>query len=212
MRTVAIVDFSFGNLRSVYNALRRLAEPDVDVQIATESATIEQADRIVFPGQGAARRCMHSLRKKGLVDVILDVAKTRPFLGICMGMQVLMEHSEENDGTDCLGLFPGQVQGFSAQAGPGSRLRVPHMGWNSIVQAPHPLWENIPDQSRFYFAHSYYATPGDEQTIVGRTDYVLPFASAISKDKVFAMQSHPEKSGQCGLTLLRNFLHWDGQH
>ena len=211
MQTVAIVDFSFGNLRSVHNALRSLAGPDIDVRIATEPAAIEQADRIVFPGQGAARHCMLALRQKSLVDVILDAARTRPFLGICMGMQVLMEYSEENNGIDCLGLFAGQVRAFAPHVERGSRFKIPHMGWNSIQQQAHPLWENIPDQSRFYFVHSYYTVPRDDRTIAGRTDYILPFASVIAKDKVFAMQNHPEKSGEHGLTLLRNFLHWDGQ-
>ena len=211
MQTVAIVDFSFGNLRSVHNAFCSLAGPDIDVRIATEPAAIEQADRIVFPGQGAARHCMLALRQKGLVDVILDAARTRPFLGICMGMQVLMEYSEENNGIDCLGLFAGQVQAFAPHVERGSGFKIPHMGWNSIQQQAHPLWENIPDQSRFYFVHSYYTVPRDDRTIAGRTDYVFPFASVIAKDKVFAMQNHPEKSGKHGLTLLRNFLHWDGQ-
>ena len=211
MQTVAIVDFSFGNLRSVHNALRNLAGPDVDIRIATEPSVIEQADRVVFPGQGAARHCMLALRQKGLADVVLSAARDRPFLGICMGMQVLMEYSEENDGVDCLGLFSGKVQAFTPHVERGSGFKIPHMGWSRIKQISHPLWENIPDQSRFYFVHSYYTTPRDEKTIAGRTDYVLPFASAIAKDRVFAMQSHPEKSGEYGLTLLRNFLHWDGQ-
>lgn len=211
MQTVAIVDFSFGNLRSVHNALRSLAGPETDIRIATEPTDIEQADRIVFPGQGAARHCMLALRQKSLADAVLDAAQSRPFLGICMGMQVLMEYSEENDGVDCLGLFSGRVQAFAPHVERGSGFKIPHMGWSRIEQTPHPLWENIPDQSRFYFVHSYYTAPRDEEAIAGRTDYVLPFASVIAKDQVFAMQSHPEKSGEHGLTLLRNFLNWDGQ-
>lgn len=211
MQTVAIVDFSFGNLRSVRNALRGLAGPDVDVRTATEPSAIEQADRVVFPGQGAARHCMRALRRRGLADAVLGAARSRPFLGICMGMQVLMEYSEENDGVDCLGLFSGKVRPFAPHVEPGSGFKIPHMGWNRIEQTAHPLWENIPDRSRFYFVHSYYTAPRDDQAVAGRTDYVLPFASVIAKDQVFAMQSHPEKSGEHGLALLRNFLHWDGR-
>ena len=211
MQTVAIVDFSFGNLRSVQNALRSLAGPAVDIRIATEPSVIEQADRVVFPGQGAARHCMLALRRKGLADAVLGAARNRPFLGICMGMQVLMEYSEENDGVDCLGLFSGKVQAFATHVERGGGFKIPHMGWSRIEQRAHPLWEKIPDQSRVYFVHSYYAAPHDENAIAGRTDYVLPFASVIAKSQVFAMQSHPEKSGEHGLTLLRNFLHWDGR-
>lgn len=211
MQTVAIVDFSFGNLRSVHNAVRSLSGPDVDIRIATEPTVIEQADRIIFPGQGAARQCMLSLRQKNLADAILNAAQERPFLGICMGMQVLMEYSEENDGIDCLGLFAGKVVPFAPHVEPGSGFKIPHMGWSRIEQTAHPLWENIPDQSRFYFVHSYYTAPRDDQAIAGRTDYVLPFASVIAKDRAFALQCHPEKSGEHGLTLLQNFLHWDGQ-
>ena len=211
MQTVAIVDFSFGNLRSVHNALRRLAGADADVRIAADAAAIAQADRVVFPGQGAARHCMEALRRKGLTEAVRDAARTRPFLGICMGMQVLMERSEENDGTDCLGLFDGRVQAFAPRLPDGHRCKIPHMGWNGIAQQAHPLWEGIPDQSRFYFVHSYYVAPNDAQTVAGQTEYGLPFASAIARDRIFAMQSHPEKSGAHGLALLRNFLHWDGQ-
>ena len=212
MPTVAIVDFSFGNLRSVRNALHRMAPAGVDVHIATQAAEIEQADRIVFPGQGAAQHCMQELREKGLVKAIRDAAATRPFLGICMGMQVLMERSDENDGIDCLGLFDGRVAAFAPEIEDRRAFKIPHMGWNRIRQRPHPLWENIPDQSRFYFVHSYYTAPRDEMVVAGTTDHAIPFTSVIARDQVFAMQSHPEKSGEHGLALLRNFLHWDGQH
>ena len=212
MSTVAIVDFSFGNLRSVHNALCRMAPADMDIRITAQAAEIEQAERVVFPGQGAAQHCMQALRAKGLVDVIRNAAATRPFLGICMGMQVLMQHSDENDGIDCLGLFAGQVAAFTAAIKDRRTFKIPHMGWNRIRQQPHPLWENIPDHSRFYFVHSYYTAPRDEQVVAGTTDHAIPFASVIARDQVFAMQSHPEKSGAHGLALLRNFLHWDGQH
>ncbi len=211
MQTVAIVDFSFGNIRSVHNALCRLAGPSTDVRVATEPSVIEQADRVVFPGQGAARHCMLALREKGLAEAVRNAARDRPFLGICMGMQILMEYSEENDGVDCLGMLAGGTRAFAPHVEKGEGFKIPHMGWNRIGQAPHPLWEDVPDHSYFYFVHSYYTAPRDQAAIVGRTDYVVRFASAVAKNRMFAMQSHPEKSGEHGLTLLRNFLHWDGR-
>ena len=212
MQTVAIVDFNFGNLRSVHNALRKLAGPDLDIRIATEPRMIEDADRVVFPGQGAARHCMQSLQSKNLLSAVEDAARNRPFLGICMGMQVLMERSEENDGVDGLGLFAGDVRAFAAHAEGSKSLKIPHMGWNGISQRSHPLWDGIPDGSRFYFVHSYYTAPEDEGLMVGQTDYAVSFTSAIARGPAFAIQAHPEKSGEQGLRLLRNFLNWNGQN
>ncbi len=212
MQTIAIVDFSFGNLRSVHNALLGMVGPRTRIVIADRPEQILEADRVIFPGQGAARHCMLGLRRKNLIDAILQVAQDRPFLGICMGMQVLMEHSEENGGTLGLELIHGTVQPFARVLLRSDGLKIPHMGWNTIhQQQPHPLWENIPDQSRFYFVHSYYVEPDYAETVAGHTLYPAPFASAIAQDFIFAMQCHPEKSGQPGLTLLRNFLRWDGQ-
>ena len=212
MTSVAIVDFRFGNLRSVCNALRRIAGGEAEVRIATDARDVECAERVVFPGQGAARACMRELASRRLADAVRAAARERPFLGICMGLQVLMERSEENGGTDCLGLVAGAVRAFPA---PGARPRadkVPHMGWNRIRQRPHPLWRGIPDESRFYFAHSYYTQPQDADSIAGATDHAgVAFASAVAAGPMFAMQSHPEKSGAHGWTLLRNFLRWSGE-
>jgi len=211
MASVAIVDFRFGNLRSVHNALRRLAAPGDEVRITAEPAAIAQADRVVFPGQGAARACMRALREKGLATAVLEAARSRPFLGICMGLQVLLERSEENGGVDCLGLVAGSVRPFAAHRDRPAALKIPHMGWNRIRQAPHPLWEGVPDGSRFYFVHSYYAAPDDPAAVAGRAEYAAPFAAALARGPMFAMQCHPEKSGAHGLAVLRNFLRWDGR-
>jgi len=210
MQTVAIVDFNFGNLRSVHNALRTLAGSKFDIRIASDAQLVEEADRVVFPGQGAARQCMRSLGEKNLLEAIAHAAQTRPFLGICMGMQVLMEHSEENAGVDGLGLFSGTVRPFASTSPADQRLKIPHMGWNGIAQHLHPLWHGIPDESRFYFVHSYYVAPEDTDRVVGQTLYGLPFAAAIAQGPAFAIQAHLEKSGRHGLQLLRNFLDWDG--
>ncbi len=212
MQTVAIVDFNFGNLRSVHNALHSLASPELDIRIATEPQMVEDADRVVFPGQGAARHCMQSLRDKNLLGAVADAARERPFLGICMGMQVLMERSEENDGVDGLGLFAGEVRAFAPHVQDDASVKIPHMGWNGIRQRPHPLWEGIPDGSRFYFVHSYYTAPKDDDITIGQSDYAVPFTAALARGPAFAIQAHPEKSGQHGLRLMRNFLNWDGQH
>ena len=211
MQTVAIVDFSFGNLRSVFNALTRLAGSRFKIKIATRSEEINAADRVVFPGQGAARHCMQSLQTKELVGTILEAARERPFLGICMGMHVLMEHSEENDGINCLGLVSGQVQPFQKHVTPHDGVKIPHMGWSRIHQTTHPLWAGIPDHSRFYFVHSYYVAPKEKTAVVGRTDYAIEFASAIAQGPAFALQCHPEKSSTHGLRFLENFLSWNGQ-
>ena len=211
MSSVAIVDFRFGNLRSVSNALHWLCGDDAEVYVTDEAAGVDRAERVVFPGQGAARACMQELQRKDLAGAVLRAAREKPFLGICMGMQVLMERSDENDGVDCLGLVAGDVRLFPGRDERPRECKVPHMGWNGIRQHPHPLWQDIPDDSHFYFAHSYRASPGEDPAIAGTTEYAgIRFASAIASGPMFAMQSHPEKSGAHGQTLLRNFLRWDG--
>ena len=210
MQKVAIIDYNMGNLHSVQRAVAHCAAQNTDVVITAAPDEIRHADRIVFPGQGAARDCMHELKARELDDVVREVITSKPFLGICMGMQVLMEHSAENGGIDCMGIFSGQVRYFDHNINDGERLKIPQMGWNQIWHSQaHPLWQGIKDGSRFYFVHSYYVDPQDEALISGATDYGIRYASAIAKDNVFAIQAHPEKSAQDGLQLLTNFMEWE---
>lgn len=213
MPGVAIIDYGMGNLRSVANALERLAG-GTKVAVTYDPDRIRQAERVVFPGVGALRDCMAELNRLGLDEVVRECAANKPFLGICLGMQALMQESEENGLTRGLGILPGKVLRFPANMAEGRdgvRLKVPHMGWNQVQQvAPHPLWEGIPQHARFYFVHSYYVAPEDDRLTAGTTDYGVRFASAIAKDNLFAVQFHPEKSQRCGLALLGNFLHWEG--
>lgn len=209
---IAIIDYGMGNLRSVIKAFEFVAaESDIEVLLTEDPDVVARSDRVVFPGQGAARDCMQALNTTGIADVVREVISTKPFLGVCMGLQVLMEHSEENDGTELLGIYQGKVQRFP-RTFHEQQLKVPHMGWNQIREAqPHPLFEGIADNSYFYFVHSYFVVPDDSALIAGQTDYGVTFTSAIAKDNVFAIQSHPEKSSHAGLQLLRNFIRWDGQ-
>ena len=213
MQTIAVVDYGMGNLRSVVNALEMVGGDRLRVDLSADPEVIVGADRVVFPGQGAAGDCMRAIDACGLREAIAEAARQRPFLGICMGMQVLIDHSEENGGTACLGLLPGRVRYFgdSHRDADGVKLKVPHMGWNRVNRTrPHPLWRSIADGSRFYFVHSYYLETDDESLVAGRTDYGIEFASVIARDNVFALQCHPEKSADAGLQLLRNFIDWDG--
>lgn len=213
MSRIVVVDYGMGNLRSVAKAIEHVAD-DQQVVVTSDASVIADADRVVFPGQGAARDCMHELEARELTQVVLDAAKDRPFLGICMGMQVLMEHSEENQGVDCLGLFPGNVQFFGndLRGQQGEKLKIPHMGWNRVDQGiDHPLWHNIENHSRFYFVHSYYVDPSESTLVAATTDYGKSFASALARDNIFAIQCHPEKSAQDGLQLLKNFSRWNGE-
>ncbi len=217
MSLIAIIDYGMGNLRSVSQALHHVA-PDATIEVTSDRQSILNAERVVFPGQGAARDCMRALQQHELIDVVLEAARSKPFLGICMGMQVLMEHSEENDGVDCLGIYAGGVHQFAnviqqnENATPSTeRLKIPQMGWNQIVyKTDHPLWQGIPSGSRFYFVHSYYVQPDDDSLITGETEYGIAYASAIARDNVFAIQAHPEKSADDGLQLLKNFTTWNG--
>ena len=214
MQTIAVVDYGMGNLRSVVNALETVGDSRDRVVLTSDPRQLQEADRVVFPGQGAAGDCMRAIDEYGLRETIVRAAASRPFLGICMGMQVLIDFSEENQGTDCLGIFEGNVNYFgdSHRDQSGVKLKVPHMGWNRVAQTrAHPLWNSIEDGSRFYFVHSYYLDLQDPALIAGTTDYGIRFTSAIARDNVFALQCHPEKSADTGLQLLRNFVHWDGQ-
>ncbi|HQU15741.1 MAG: imidazole glycerol phosphate synthase subunit HisH [Chromatiales bacterium 21-64-14] len=213
MSTIAVIDYGMSNLRSVHKALEYLA-PDDHVCVTGDPRLIRDADRVVFPGQGAIGDCMVRLREHGLDAAIRECLRERPFLGLCLGLQALMETSEENGGTQGLGVFAGAVTRFppGLTDASGARLKIPHMGWNRVHQAgTHPLWENIPQDSRFYFVHSYHVVPEDPRLVTGTTPYGRGFASALGQDNIFAVQFHPEKSQRAGLALLANFLHWDGK-
>jgi imidazole glycerol-phosphate synthase subunit HisH len=212
---IAVVDYGMGNLRSVAKALEHVAAPGQRVQITSNATDIANAGHVVFPGQGAARDCMRELENSHLTEAVMAAARNKPFLGICMGLQVLMRHSEENAGVDCMNLYPGEVRFFGTQLMMRSdfaALKIPHMGWNNVEQTrEHALWSGITQNSRFYFVHSYYVDPEDESLAIGKTRYGIEFTSAIACDNVFAVQFHPEKSAHDGLQLLRNFAHWNGQ-
>lgn len=214
MSFIAVIDYGMGNLRSVAKALEYAVERQTQVLITSDPAKVRVAERVVFPGQGAARDCMRELARYDLTEAVYEAARSKPFLGLCMGMQALMEVSEENEGTTCLGVLPGRARYFDGPAGGarhGVRLKIPHMGWNQIAQRrAHPLWSGIADGSRFYFVHSYYVVPESTGLILGTTDYGVCFASVIGRENIFAMQCHPEKSAAAGLALLANFVRWDG--
>ena len=217
MNNVAVIDYGMGNLHSVAKALESLGD-DVHVDVTSDAGRILAADRIIFPGVGAIRDCMAEIRRLG-IDVIVRQALTanKPVLAICVGMQALMESSDENGLVECLGILPGSVKRFGGESGTlldadGQRLKVPHMGWNRVRQlTDHPLWQGIDDNSRFYFVHSFYVDPADKSQVAGITEYGQEFAAALSRHSLFAVQFHPEKSQHSGLQLLRNFLDWNGQ-
>ena len=211
MSSVAVIDYGMGNLHSIAKALQH-ADSDVRVDITADPERIRDADRVVFPGVGAMRDCMQALNGSGLAMVIKDIAGHKPLLGICLGMQALLTDSEENAGVDCLNLIPGHVRRFDdpLRDDAGNVLKIPHMGWNQVQQNPHPLWDGIPQGSRFYFVHSYYAVADDARHAIATAEYPSAFTCALAKDRLFAVQFHPEKSQTVGLRLLRNFLHWDG--
>ncbi|MDT8282790.1 MAG: imidazole glycerol phosphate synthase subunit HisH [Gammaproteobacteria bacterium] len=210
---IAVVDYGMGNLRSVSKALEHVVAAGQRVIVSSNADEIAGAERVVFPGQGAARDCMKHLKDLHLADVVLKAAHEKPFLGICMGMQVLMTHSEENHGINCMNLYAGNVRAFSDESLKSQMqgLKIPHMGWNKVShEQQHPLWQDIEDNGRFYFVHSYYVDPQDRSLIAGSTEYGIKFVSAIARDNVFAAQFHPEKSAHDGLQLLKNFCRWDG--
>jgi glutamine amidotransferase len=208
---IAVIDYGMGNLRSVSKAIEHVA-PTARVEVTSDPAVIAEAGRVVFPGQGAAPDCMREINARGLRQVIVDAARSKPFLGICMGLQVLFEHSEEGDAA-CLGILPGTVQRFPHEAmvdSAGNKLKVPHMGWNNVHQSiPHPLWVGIEEGARFYFVHSYFVQPTSPEVIAGFSHYPFPFTCAVASANIFAVQFHPEKSASDGLTLLGNFVTWN---
>ncbi|UCB54511.1 MAG: imidazole glycerol phosphate synthase subunit HisH [Thiotrichales bacterium] len=215
MSLIAVVDYGMGNLRSVDKALEHVATSGQRVCVTSDAGEIASAERVVFPGQGAARDCMRELKDRNLIEPVMQAAREKPFLGICMGLQVLMSRSEENDGVDCMDLFKGGVRYFGSELDRDNSeelLKIPHMGWNNVTQTiSHPLWHGIKQGSRFYFVHSYFVDPEDEAVVAGETTYEIVFTSAIACDNVFAVQFHPEKSAADGLQLLKNFTQWDGK-
>lgn len=212
MRRVAVIDYGMGNLRSVSKALEAVAV-NTAVKITADPEQILNADHIVFPGVGAMRDCVAELTRLGLNDVIREAVQSKPFLGICLGMQALLSHSEENKGVTGLNLIPGQVRRFNMQRPRSERdFKVPHMGWNQVHQSQaHSLWHRIDDASRFYFVHSFFVDPDQTSVIAATSQYQQHFTAALTQDNVFAVQFHPEKSQTAGLQLLENFLNWDGQ-
>lgn len=207
---IAVVDYGMGNLRSVEQAVRHVA-PGAQIMVTERPADVLSADRVVFPGQGAMPDCMRELDARSLRAAVIEAARTRPFLGICIGLQMLFERSEEGD-TPGLGIFAGSVRRFDRDGltdTSGRRLKVPHMGWNRVRQVrAHPLWVGIEDGARFYFVHSYHVVPSDRSLVTGESDYPEPFTCAVSSGQIFAVQFHPEKSHAAGLKLLTNFVAW----
>jgi imidazole glycerol-phosphate synthase subunit HisH len=205
--TVAVVDYGMGNLRSVAKAIEHVAHGD-RVLVTADPREVANADRVVVPGQGAMPDCMRELAARGVRDAVVRAAAEKPFLGICIGLQMLFEHSEEGD-VPGLGVLPGRVRRFPAEETLAKGLKVPHMGWNEVAQSErHPLWQDIADGARFYFVHSYFVEPAEPSVIAGSTVYGLPFTSAATRANIFAVQFHPEKSAHAGLQLLANFMRW----
>ncbi|MDE2146676.1 MAG: imidazole glycerol phosphate synthase subunit HisH [Burkholderiales bacterium] len=211
MPRVAVVDYGMGNLRSVSQAVMHVAVgTGFEVVVTRDAQAVRDADRVVLPGQGAMRDCMRELHDSGLEPAVRHAAVHKPLLGVCVGMQMLLEHSEEQD-TPGLGLIEGRVRRFRLEGRlqpDGSRFKVPQMGWNRVAQQPHALWAGVPDGSWFYFVHSYYACPAQARHTAGQTEYGEVFTCAVARDNIFATQFHPEKSAEQGLALYRNFLHW----
>jgi glutamine amidotransferase len=223
-KTVAVVDYGMGNLRSVSQAVQHAAEGEgFQVHVTADPAVVRAAGRVVLPGQGAMPDCMDELRASGLLESVLEAAASKPLFGVCVGMQMLLDRSEEArvgeeaQGTAGLGLIPGDVVRFRLEGRlqpDGSRFKVPQMGWNRVTQQAHagqrhPIWAGVPDESYFYFVHSFYARPSDARHSAGLTDYGASFTAALARDNIFATQFHPEKSAAHGLALYRNFLHWN---
>jgi glutamine amidotransferase len=211
-RTVAVVDYGMGNLRSVSQAVAHAArDVDVRVIVTANPEEVYAAERVVLPGQGAMRDCMRELQDSGLREAVLDAAARKPLMGVCVGMQMLLDHSEEQD-TPGLGLLSGEVRRFRLEGRlqpDGSRFKVPQMGWNRVFQQPHRLWTGVPEGAWFYFVHSYYAAPRQWAHVAGEADYGGRFTCALARDNIFATQFHPEKSAEQGLALYRNFLLWN---
>ena len=210
---IVVIDYGTGNLRSVAKALAHVA-PDRSIAVSADPAVIRGATRVVLPGQSAMPDCMRALAASGLGELVIDMLAHRPFLGICLGLQMLFDSSEEGP-TPGLSVLPGRVVRFqdrSMIAADGDRLKVPHMGWSPVHQARgHPLWRGIAQDARFYFAHSYHPEPTDPALTAGTTSYPTPFTCAVARANIFGVQFHPEKSQRAGLQLLANFVNWDGR-
>ena len=213
-RKVAVVDYGMGNLRSVYQAAKHVADDAYEVVVTDSASVVDQADRVILPGQGAMRDCMGALESSGLKAAVLRAAASKPLFGVCVGMQMLLDHSEEG-AVDSLGLIPGVVRRFELETrvqADGSRFKVPQMGWNRVFYGhprPHALFDGVDDGTYYYFVHSYYAQPASTQHAVAFADFGGIFCAAVAKDNLFATQFHPEKSADQGLALYRNFLHWN---
>lgn len=216
MNRVAVIDYGMGNLHSVAKAIEHVGrelDERVEVIVTADAGKIATADRVVFPGVGAIRDCMAEILRLNVDEIVADAMQSKPVLAICVGMQALMQSSEENNGVKCLGFLDGDVRFFGTKLvdNQGARLKVPHMGWNTVKQVQaHPLWRDVPDESRFYFVHSYYVHTNDASMVAGATNYGTDIVAALAVDNIFAVQFHPEKSQTAGLTLLRNFMQWDG--
>jgi len=210
---VAVIDYGMGNLHSVKSALEHVA-PEQTVVVTSDPAVVAAADRVIFPGVGAIRDCMAEIKRLGFDTLLRDqIATGKPVLGICVGMQALMDHSEENNGVDCIGVLSGKVRFFGDhhRDANGDSLKVPHMGWNQVHHNNHPLWADIAQDSRFYFVHSFYILADDVSQVAASCDYGVQFHAALTRGNLFAVQFHPEKSHTAGLQLLKNFLQWDGK-
>jgi len=209
MVDVAVVDYGMGNLRSVEQALRHVAA-DTEIVVTDDADVIANANRVVFPGQGAMPDCMREMDARGVREAVLSAAHNKPFLGICIGLQMLFEHSTEGDVAG-LGVLHGDVLRFASNMhdSKGGKLKVPHMGWNQVHHAQHRLWDGIEQDTRFYFVHSYYVQPQDASLVQATSQYPQPFVCAVAKDNLFAVQFHPEKSQAAGLKLLQNFVQWN---
>ena len=211
MENVAVIDYGASNLRSVIKAVEHVSEGKHKIIVTDRDDLILAADRIIFPGQGAIRHCMDSLRVKNLDQVLVESLRSKPYLGLCLGLQALLDFSEEDGGTEGLGIIPGKVVRFpnGHKDGQGDNFKIPHMGWNNVTQCfEHELWKGIDSGERFYFVHSYYVKPDQDEDTSGSTDYIVTFSSAVARDNIFAVQFHPEKSQKAGLQLLNNFLNW----
>lgn len=213
MTDIAIIDYGMGNLRSVAKAVEHVA-PGCTIAVTSDPRVVAAASRVIFPGQGAMPDCMRELEARGVREAVVSAAASKPFLGICIGEQMLFEHSEEGD-VPGLGILSGRVVRFpeaaSMKTADGGHLKVPHMGWNEVHQADpgHPMWDGIDDGERFYFVHSYYVAPSGDSLSAAETTYGLRFTSAVGRDNIFAAQFHPEKSARAGLQLLSNFVRWN---
>lgn len=212
MTKVVIIDYGMGNLHSIAKALQKVASPDTRIQVSRDTASLRSADKVVFPGVGAIRDCMQALTDRDLKNAIMQASLTKPMLGICLGMQALMDFSEENEGIECLGRIPGVVRHFGDPLldAQGNRLKVPHMGWNRVhfTKPDHPLWLGIENGSWFYFVHSYHVVPALPSHTAAVSHYPEPFTASLQDGTLFAVQFHPEKSQAAGLKLLANFLAW----